>query len=97
MVAKKNIVIKQRERESVVVEEKKMISSSKSVQGFLLLPTKHSLHHSPQSEPPPATAYLHTHSSFSHNLHAENIQWLLRSYANVFVLWICFRAARHYY
>lgn len=64
MVAKKNIVIKQRERESVVVEEKKMISSSKSVQGFLLLPTKHSLHHSPQSEPPPATAYLHTHTLF---------------------------------
>lgn len=56
----------EKERESVVVEEKKMISSSKSVQGFPVAPHKTL---SPPSEPPPppsspATAYLHTHTLF---------------------------------
>lgn len=94
MVAKKNIVIKQREGECCGGGEKNDFKFKVSSR-FPVAPHETL---SPQSEPPPATAYLHTHTlSFSHNLHAESIQWLLRSYANVFVLWICFRAARHYY
>lgn len=65
----------EKERESVVVEEKKMISSSKSVQGFPAAPHETL---SPPSEPPTSHClFTYTHSLPFRTIYMQSIQWFV--------------------